>query len=314
MANAPKYIVVGIDGTGSKEWMKPDGSNSHTFRFVKDFNYGAYNVDRKWFHGPSDRTRGLQTDPIVQAALDFVMGRLHQHFPNLKGRYRPLEMFDVNTCRQMDYYRQQTVVTEFGAYYTTTNLRTPKKASDYTRGKQPLSMNDVRVVIVGHSRGGLAATVLAKLLSPIVKVYFLGLYDAVDMQPCLDGTVVENVHVVYHARRSSDMNSRWYFGNTSLKLQSKADIHKEQAFNTSHGGIGGDFNDQRSQMRWDSDDTCIPFGREVVSTGRGVAVVDKTHRVAKRLGRPINLVCEDGKQAANRFIRGGARLYGLPLP
>jgi hypothetical protein len=31
-----KYIVVGIDGTGSREWMYKDGSNSSTYKFIRD--------------------------------------------------------------------------------------------------------------------------------------------------------------------------------------------------------------------------------------------------------------------------------------
>jgi hypothetical protein len=41
--------------------------------------------------------------------------------------------------------------------------------------------------------------------------------------------------------------------------------------------------------------------------------IDRTHRMAKKEGRPINQICEDGKQAANRFVREGARKFGLPL-
>lgn len=307
-----KYIVVGIDGTGSAAWMKPDGSNSHTHGFVHDFQYGAYGVDRMWFHGPSDTVRGLQTEPILQSALQFVTRRLYQLFPHLKEKHKPLEMFDVNTCRQMEYYSQHSQATEFGVYYDSARLRTPQRASDFVQARQPLSITDVRVVIIGHSRGGLAAAVLAKMLAPIVKVYFLGLYDAVDRQPCLDSTVVENVHVVYHARRKADMNSRWYFSNTAVQYKTDIKPH-EEFFLTTHGGIGGDFNDDRNTVTWNSDATCVPYGKEWVSTPRGAVQVDRTHPVAKKLGRPINLICEDGKQAANRFIREGAKLYGLPI-
>lgn len=313
MANAnTKYIVVGIDGTGSSAWMKPDGSNSHTHRFIKDFHYGTYGVDRMWFHGPSDTLRGMQTEPILQSALQFVVRRLYQLFPHLRNGHKPLDMFDVNTCRQIQYYRQHTHATEHGVYYDTANLRQPKRAADFAQGRQPLSVNDVRVVIVGHSRGGLAATVLAKMLSPIVKVYFLGLYDAVDRQPCLDGMVVENVHAVYHARRKADMNSRSYFSNTSVQYKTDKEP-QEGFFYTTHGGIGGDFEEDRNKIAWNSDATCVPYGKEWVSTPRGAVQVDRTHPVAKKYGRPINLICEDGKQAANRFIREGARLYGLPI-
>jgi len=314
MSASTKYIVVGIDGTGSTEWMKADGSNSHTYRFVHDFKYGTYGVDKMWFHGPADTMRGMQTEPILQSALDFVTKRIYQLFPHIKGRHEAMEMFDVNSCQQINYYQQTSRMSEYGgAYYTPDNVKTPKRVGDYPSSRQPLSINDVKLIIIGHSRGGLAATVLAKMLSPIVKVYFLGLYDSVDRQPCLEGLVVENVHIVYHARRNPEMNSRWYFSNTSVEY--KTDIPaKEKFFHTTHGGIGGDFNDDPSKATWNSDATCVPYGREVVSTGRGgTMVVDRTHPVAKKHGRPINEICKEGKQDANRFIREGARFYGLPI-
>ena len=308
-----KYIVVGIDGTGSTEWMKPDGSNSHTFRFVKEFKYGTYGVDRKWFHGPSDTTMGKQTEPILQEALSFVVNRLHSLFPNIKQTQKPFEMFDVNTCQQTNYYSNQAR-NGYGGYYAPSQLRQIRTVSDVMKtGHQALSMNDVRVVIIGHSRGGLAATVLAKMLSPLVKVYFLGLYDSVDRQPCLDGQTVENVHVVYHARRSPDMNSRWYFGNTSV--QYKTDLPaREEFFETTHGGIGGDYIDDPRKVGFGTDTTCVPYGKEMIVTADGNMVeIDRTHPVAKKKGRPINQICEEGKRGADRFIREGARRFGLPI-
>ena len=58
-----KYIVVGIDGTGSREWMYQDGSNSSTFKFVRDVHYGSMEIDRRWFHGPSNTVTG--TDKVA---------------------------------------------------------------------------------------------------------------------------------------------------------------------------------------------------------------------------------------------------------
>lgn len=309
-----RYIVVGIDGTGSTSWMKPDGSNSHTYRFVHEFRDGTYGVDRKWFHGPSDTMQGTQTEPILQEALSFVTNRLYQLFPHIKKSHQPFDMFDVNSCQQAQYY-EVTRGVRYGYYpYDPAKTRRPKTVAQTMKtSSQALALEDVRLIIIGHSRGGLAATVLAKMLSPIVKVYFLGLYDAVDRQPCLDGTVVENVHIVYHARRNPDMNSRWYFGNTSW--QYKTDLEpQEKFFLTTHGGIGGDFLEDGSKAGFGDDTTCVPYGKQMVATrGGNMVEVDRTHPVAKKQGRPINQICEDGKQAANRFIREGAKLYGLPI-
>ncbi len=308
-----KYIVVGIDGTGSTEWMKPDGSNSHTYRFVHEFRYGTYGVDRMWFHGPSDTMSGKETEPILQTALNFVTKRLHQLFPHIKGKHQAFEMFDVNACKQSEYYSNQIPASEFGSSYVNLDkLRQPQSVTVRMLQHQPLTIDNVKVVIIGHSRGGLAAAVLAKMLSPIVKVYFLGLYDSVDRQPCLDGMVVENVRAVYHARRHPDMNSRWYFGNTSL--QYKTDLPpREEFFRTTHGGVGGDFIEDHNQLSFGSDSTCVPYGKQKIATRGGVREIDRTHPVAKKEGRPINLICEDGKKGADRFIREGAKRHGLPI-
>jgi hypothetical protein len=282
---------------------------------VKDFQYGTYGVDKKWFHGPSDTMRGTQTEPILEEALGFVTNRLYQLFPHIKNSYQPFAMFDVNSCQQTEYFMEANRGSKYGIFsYDLTKLRRPKTVAETMKNsRQPLSINDVRVVVIGHSRGGLAATVLAKMLSPIVKVYFLGLYDAVDRQPCLDGRVVENVHVVYHARRDPVMNSRWYFGNTSW--QYKTDLQpQEKFFLTTHGGVGGDFTEDPALVGFGDDATCVPYGKLKITQPGGQEVeIDRTHPVAKKQGRAINQICEEGKQSANRFIREGAKLYGLPI-
>lgn len=39
---AIKHILIAIDGTGSREWIREkDGLNSHVYRFCKDFEDGV---------------------------------------------------------------------------------------------------------------------------------------------------------------------------------------------------------------------------------------------------------------------------------
>jgi hypothetical protein len=42
-------------------------------------------------------------------------------------------------------------------------------------------------------------------------------------------------------------------------------------------------------------------------------VIDNTHPLSRRFGKPINEICEDGKKAADAFVRAGARERGLPI-
>jgi hypothetical protein len=175
-------------------------------------------------------------------------------------------------------------------------------------------MDQVKVVIVGHSRGGLIATVLARMLSPIVRVYFLGLYDAVDREPCLDGTMIENVRIVFHARRNPEVGSRWSFGNTST--QHRVDHYEESFFYTSHGGIGGDFVADASKVGTFGDSSCTarPDTRQVVTGDGEVVTVDNRHPLTRKFGKPIEQICAEGRDNADAFIRNGAKRYGLPMP
>lgn len=320
MANVtPPYIVVGIDGTSSASWRKPDGSNSHVYTFVRDFQYGAMGVDKLFIDGPSNVVQGRDSEPILEKALNFVSRRLQVLFPRQMGGttahpIRPLDMFDVNSCSQTEYYREQ-----YGDEYgllpsaSSTPVRMPVQVNANMLAHQPLNTDQVRVVIVGHSRGGLVATVLAHMLSPMVRVYFLGLYDSVDREPCLDGGMIDNVKIVIHARRSPEVGSRAFFGNTST--QHRVEHYEESFFYTSHGGIGGDFVADPKKVGMFGDDSCMarPDTRIINGGKAGPVVVDNRAPLTKKLGKPIEQICAQGRDDADAFIRNGARRFGLPI-
>lgn len=319
MANTiTPYIVVGIDGTSSSSWRKPDGSNSHVYRFVYDFQYGAMGIDKLFLDGPNDVVTGRDSEPILQKALDFISRRLSNLFPRQLSATvhapHPLEMFDVNACTQSQYY-QQTYGDEYSLLPSQQGtVRMPVQVNSTMLSHQVLSTDQVKIVLVGHSRGGLVATMLARMLSPVVRVYFLGLYDSVGREACLDGAVIENVKIVFHARRSPDVGSRAMFGNTST--QHKVDHYEERFFYTSHGGIGGDFvaDPKAVSLFGDSSCTARPDTR-IVNGGHGETVtVDNRHPLTKRFGKPIEQICAEGRDNADAFIRNGAKRYGLPLP
>jgi hypothetical protein len=182
------YVLACIDGTGSTEWRRPDGLNSHVYRFYKD---AVVEPDFKLYrHGPD--TAGLKMGGIVEDVTAWV----------LKA---------VAARRKAD----------------------PKK--------------DVEIVLVGHSRGAVAATVVAnRLAAPKIpdacavpiRVKFLGLYDAVDRSFLSVDTTLRNVETVYHAVRGNrDFfgGSRWSFDTVKYDRPVLA-----WDYNTSHGGIGGD--------------------------------------------------------------------------
>jgi hypothetical protein len=311
-----EYIVVGIDGTSSEEWMKKDGSNSHTYKFIQDFKGGTtYDINKLWKHGTSEVVIDGQTERIVQEALDFLMKSLKLKFPSKSiNNMRPMEMFDVNSCKQSEYYNNMQ--REHGNYYTIgstfNQLKIPVRVND-AKKHQSLTINDVKIVLIGHSRGCLATTVLAKMLSPIVQVYFMGLYDSVDRNACFDGGTIENVKYVYHAMRSDEMRSRGSFGHSSTKHASDVN-YTSKSFYTSHGGSGGDFVSDPKKATIIGDSSCIPQPTEKTIFVDGMPVViDNTHPLSRRFGKPINEICEDGKKAADAFVRAGARERGLPI-
>ncbi|OQP44678.1 hypothetical protein A4H97_09965 [Niastella yeongjuensis] len=303
-----KYIVVGIDGTGSREWMYKDGSNSSTYKFIRDVHYGAMDIDRRWYNGPSNVITGTDTEPILQEALDFIYQRINSLFPAIRSQaIKPLEMFDVNSCMQNQERTTQNYMASRGY---SVSYRKPVAVTQNMLAHQPLTTDDVRVVLIGHSRGGLAVTALARMLSPLVRVYFMGLYDSVDREGCLDGMNVENVKFVAHARRHPDVKSRTYFGNTSLKYIG-VDHAEERFFYTSHGGIGGSFVTKANEVSMFGDSSCLPVID--VQTEEGPLQLINNPALVKQFGKKMDQVCADGSSEADLFIRTQAKKYGIPV-
>jgi hypothetical protein len=308
------YIVVGIDGTGSKGWMQTNGRNSHTYKFVEDFKGGtADGISKKWFHGTSDNLLDRESDRIVQQALDFIIEILQRKFPQKKiSKTSALELFDMSSCKQSEYYMEMK---RKHNNYGSNNLpyRSVKTVVSDSN-KQILTTEEIRIVLVGHSRGAMATTVLAKMLSPIVKVYFMGMYDSVDKNDCLDSTVLENVKYVFHAIRSKEVNSRNFFGNSSTVKSSSVDEYIPKEFFTSHGGVGGDpvTNPKKSSITGDS--SCIPQPTELyVVSEYGTTVIDNTNLLSRRFNKSIDDICIQGRDEANAFIRNAAKSKGLPI-
>jgi len=298
-----KYIVVGIDGTGSREWMAADGSNSSTFRFIRDVHYGAMDIDRRWYHGPSNVVTGSDSEPILQQSLDFIYQRIGALFPAVRTRaIKPLEMFDVNSCMQNE---DRSMANQ--GYGT---ARLPVTVTQPMLQSQPLTTDDVRIVLIGHSRGGLVTTALARMLSPVAPVYFMGLYDSVDREGCLDGMNVVNVKYVAHARRHPDVKSRTYFGNTSLNYAGVLK-YNERFFHTSHGGIGGSFITNKNEVSTFGDSSCLPTITQ--QTRAGVIEMTNNPALVKKMGKKMDEICTDGSQEADKFIRAEAQKWGIPI-
>ncbi len=214
MSFTGRYIVVGVDGTGSLGWMRPDGSNSHVWRFVNDMN--GQGGHKRYYSGPGARAGGesfgLGSADTVDAAVEFVHQSLFQITEELGGVSVP----QIRAMRR----EQRTAFA--------------------------LENQTVRIVLVGHSRG--AAIVIAAAPRLWLPVYFMGLYDSVDRTSDLDASFIHNTYQTYHAIRDPEFGSRSSFGNsvdsgsrTSTPVRVSSGHYHQEYFATAHGGVGGDF-------------------------------------------------------------------------
>ena len=196
-----KCILAGIDGTGSREWIQQSGGSA-VRRFVSDFD--PQGGAKRYFPGPDNQATGSDSSSILSDVMNFI----------------------------------------YASYYTATNVRLPWEGppdllfAERTRAARQIfqTIHDrvAKIVLVGHSRGGLIAIVAAAGLQPPVD--YLGLYDAVDRVYGPDGSEIRNVRTTYHALRDSSIGSRPSFGNTGRRSTGR---YVERHFRTSHGGIGG---------------------------------------------------------------------------
>jgi hypothetical protein len=243
----PSFVVASIDGTGSSNWRRADGSNSHVFKFHRDF--GTANDRKRYFDGPD--TLGFNVDDISSAVLEWTLSALRRIAP------------------------------------------TPQQAPGGYACIVPRS--DLKICIVGHSRGGLIAIEVARELSRHgYPVFFMGLYDAVDMAMFHEGDMVTNAEVTYHALRHPALRSRSSWGNTGRDHHAR---YYERHFMTSHGGIGGDpvLEEDGAFSDYSCDTTTLRA------------------KIMAALGTDLGELCQTQSSEADRWIRRGAVSVGLPI-
>lgn len=284
---------------------KPFGGNSHVYRMLQAVR--TSDADKRFFYGPSDYVGGRHTEVALHYAKQFVMERLRHYFPDkLKGKnalrlahispyfnYTPSgrDGTTISIAEKNSQYAR-SIKKDYDVYGTRTHAGVayqpidpfeegPSKVmTSFENKNQPLSIDDVWVVLIGHSRGCIATVELAKLLSPIVKVFWMGMFDAVDRQSALHSEKIQNVKTVYHAMRHNPnpakgtidpanpnnenvMNSRNPFSHTATEFDPAFTNYTAKVFHTSHGGTGGDINTTSSgyfnkYANAGVDTTCVP--------------------------------------------------------
>jgi hypothetical protein len=201
-----KFIVAGIDGTGSHEWRRVDGANSHVYRFLADVvndargnggNTGREANPNGYFHGPG--TTGLSMGPILIEVTHWILDQMER-------------LMRSDGCTQ-----RECKIAIAGH---------SRGASAAIGVANRLASNDM-----GFFARRTAVT------AP-VQVEYVGLYDTVDRSLFTGQDVsMPNVTACRHARRRNRSwnGSRWSFGTVDTGPRFPA-----HDFDTAHGGIGGD--------------------------------------------------------------------------
>lgn len=273
------YILLCIDGSGSKEWRKKDGSNSYIQQFNDKFE--GSNVFKNFLDGPS--FHGLECGGIASEAINFINISLSK-IKYLYGRFNSSEPT------------------------THDNSFLAKTMSIYDDRK-------IRIVIVGHSRGGAIATYVASQLR--FPVYFLGLYDAVNSSSTIPNTdVIKNVQYAYHAKRNLK-RSRLDIMFNQTALSNVSGLYVDAEFSTSHGGIGGD----------PLASSLIPGFNDILVHPTALAISDLPYEVAATIqlsvlnlhftpifntGITENLIRTESRKANDWMIQK-AQLHGLTV-
>ncbi len=226
-----KVIAVGIDGTGSPEWRRRDGANSHVFRFITDINgVGNGNIEsgvrspagsKKYFHGPN--TRATDFSDIIDAAYQFVVSELER----LVGE--GCAESDIKLCL-VGHSRGCVGVIKLANYLMNGVQRSPKASRVARKAFQEIEVVRADKLYVAVEP------------RPIpVKVGYLGLYDTVNRANESIDLSLPNVVAGSHARRQNRGHfllfggSRSTFGTVDIPSRFPTlDV------DTAHGGVGGD--------------------------------------------------------------------------
>lgn len=105
--------------------------------------------------------------------------------------------------------------------------------------------SQIKICLIGHSRGGLAAIEVARSLRARRggEVYFWGLLDAVDRTRHFSGAEIQNVRHVYHARRNVALYEDWQgavMDNTGTSSSDHSSEYHQYLIRETHGYIGWD--------------------------------------------------------------------------
>lgn len=154
--------------------------------------------------------------------------------------------------------------------------------------KAQKTLTNPRLALIGHSRGCVGCILVAQALQHTKEVVeFLGMYDAVNMTPDVaTESIPDNVLVARHAVRSKRVGSRTSWGNTATRYTTST-AYSQSEFEGTHGAVGGAVPEACTTAHVFTFGSC------------DIEVTADQNRLAT--------------QAADVYIRQGARLAGVPV-
>ncbi|AEI51512.1 hypothetical protein [Runella slithyformis] len=202
-----QHILIAIDGTGSNEWRRSDGLNSHVYRFFNDFA-GA---DKVYLDGPG--TTGLDVGNIIDEGVRITYLMIERLL-----RFERCRLEDINI---------NIIGHSRGGFI---GVKIANLLSNPLTFIRPASSGSAERVKFLNQRLG-SSQALSSL-----KINFIGLYDAVKRTVTeSEGDLsLRNVSRIAHSWRQNKSLSRLTF--EGMVIPSAAN----KPFDTSHGGVGGD--------------------------------------------------------------------------
>jgi hypothetical protein len=255
---ATQYILVAIDGTDSWGWGKHNGKilssmydddfskykqtvsidNSYTWQFYNLFPTSS----KKYWHGPGSQATGgvelgVGSDDIRNEAKRFIYEEISK-FGKIGLLLNEVKLRQFNNPETPNY-----IDAKIGNISNSDISKVQFNNSETLTLLKEYNNFDIKIVLVGHSRGGAICIELANTLP--LPIYFMGLYDAVDrstyIETDVDSVNRKNVEVCCHALRNANLTgSREYFGTAKDTSEKLSKSYHPGIFVTTHGGIGGD--------------------------------------------------------------------------
>jgi hypothetical protein len=136
-----RHLLAAIDGTGSSDWRKPDGSNSHVHGFFRDFRTEARL--KRYFDGPDNL--GFECEEIGRTVVSWALEAAGIRTPPPRATTPPVPQLRM----RRGLFLPMAVTT----------VMAPIEADEPS--PHP-GARDLRITLVGHSRGGLISIAVAR--------------------------------------------------------------------------------------------------------------------------------------------------------